>query len=104
MQNTRDIIDNQNRGTQAIIDKLCALELDGYKRENASLQNQVNMANFRESQAQQNALFAQGMNAEVDALYNRLSNCPVPTVPVYGRQPIFNCGGQNMGCGCGAVA
>lgn len=104
MQNTRDIIDNQNRGTQAIIDKLCALELDGYKRENASLQNQVNMANFRESQAQQNALFAQGMNAEVDALYNRLSNCPVPTTPVYGRTPIFTCGDQNMGCGCGNVA
>ena len=36
--------------------------------------------------------------AEVDALYNRLSNCPVPSVPVYGRQPIFTC---NNGCGCG---
>lgn len=28
-QNTRDIIDAQTRGTQAILDKLCALELDG---------------------------------------------------------------------------
>ena len=107
MQNTRDIIDAQNRGTQAILDKLCALELDGVKgqlaaaqRENLGLQNQLNMASFRESQANQNALFAQGMNAEVDALYNRLKNCPVPSQPVYGNQPIFTCGG-NSGCGCG---
>lgn len=107
MQNTRDIIDAQNRGTQAILDKLCALELDGVKgqlaaaqRENLGLQNQLNMASFRESQANQNALFAQGMNAEVDALYNRLKNCPVPSQPVYGNQPIFTCGG-NGGCGCG---
>lgn len=105
-QNTRDIIDAQTRGTQAILDKLCALELDGVKgqlaaaqRENTALQNQVNMAAFRESQANQNALFQQGMNAEVDALYNRLSNCPVPTTPVYGRTPIFTCGNNN-GCGC----
>lgn len=106
-QNTRDIIDAQTRGTQAILDKLCALELDGVKsqlaqaqRENVGLQNQVNMAAFRESQANQNALFSQGMNAEVDALYNRLSNCPVPSVPVYGRQPIFTCNNNGCGCGC----
>ena len=108
MQNTRDIIDAQTRGTQAILDKLCALELDGVKsqlaqaqRENVGLQNQVNMAAFRESQANQNALFAQGMNAEVDALYNRLKNCPVNTVPVYGNQPVFTCAGPNLGNGCG---
>ena len=114
MQNTRDIIDSQTRNTQAILDKLCQLELDGVKgqlasaqRENVALQNQVNMAAFRESQANQNALFAQGMTNEVDALYNRLKNCPVNTVPVYGNQPVFTCAGPNlgnMGCGCGAVA
>lgn len=108
-QNTRDIIDSQTRGTQAILDKLCQLELDGVKgqlaqaeRENTALQNQVNMASFRESQANQNALFAQGMTQEVDALYNRLKNCPVPTQPVYGNQPIFTCNGNNGGCGCGS--
>lgn len=107
MQNTRDIIDAQTRGTQAILDKLCALELDGVKgqlaqaqRENVGLQNQLNMATMAASQAAQTATFQQGLNNEVDALYNRLSNCPVPTVPVYGRQPIFTCP-QNQGCGCG---
>ena len=104
--NTRDIIESQTRGTQAIIDKLCALELDGVKnqlaqaqRDNVALQNQLNMAAMRESQTAQNAFIAQGLNNEVDALYNRLSNCPVPTTPVYGRTPIFNC--NQGGCGCG---
>lgn len=106
LMNTRDIIDSQTRGTQAIIDKLCALELDGVKgqlaqaqRENVALQNQLNMATLRESQTAQNAFIQQGLTDEVDALYNRLSNCPVPTTPVYGRTPIFTCGGN--GCGCG---
>lgn len=105
--NTRDIIDSQTRSTQAILDKLCQLELDGVKQQVdakndriAELQNQLNMAAFRESQTAQNALIAQGLNNEVDALYNRLSNCPVPSTPVYGRTPIFTCG-NNGGCGCG---
>ena len=107
--NTRDIIESQTRGTQAILDKLCALELDGVKgqlaqaqRENLALQNQVNMGAFRESQTAQNALIMQGFTNEVDALYNRLNNCPVPTTPVYGRTPIFTCN-NNGGCGCGNI-
>lgn len=107
MQNTRDIIESQTRNTQAILDKLCALELDGVKsqlaqaqRENVGLQNQLNMAALRESQTAQNAFISQGFANEVDALYNRLNNCPVPTTPVYGRTPIFTCGSN--GCGCGA--
>lgn len=107
MQNTRDIIDAQTRGTQAILDKLCALELDGVKvqlaqaqRDNIGLQNQLNMATMQASQAAQTATFQQGLNQEVDALYNRLSNCPIPSTPVYGRTPIFTC--NQGGCGCGA--
>jgi len=107
MENTRDIIDAQTRGTQAILDKLCALELDGVKgqlaaaqRENLGLQNQLNMASMRESQTAQNAFISQGFANEVDALYNRLNSCPVPTTPVYGRTPIFTCGGNTAGCGC----
>lgn len=106
--NTRDIIDAQTRGTQAILDKLCALELDGVKgqlaaaqRENVGLQNQLNMATMQASQTAQNAFIQQGFANEVDALYNRLNSCPVPSTPVFGRTPIFSCGGQNMGCGCG---
>ena len=102
--NTRDIIDSQTRGIQTIMDKLCALELDGYKRENDQLRSQLNMSALRESQTAQNALIQQGFSNEVDALYNRLNNCPVPTTPVYGRTPIFTCGNNGYaGCGCGAA-
>ena len=110
--NTRDIIDSQTRGTQAILDKLCALELDGVKtrldqanRDNLNLQNQLNMEAMKASQAAQTATFQQGLTNEVDALYNRLSNCPIPSTPVYGRTPIFTCNGNNnYGCGCGCGA
>ena len=99
MQNTRDIIESQTRNTQSILDKLCQLELDGFKRENDNLRSQLNMATLRESQTAQNAFIQQGFSDEVDQLYNRLSNCPVPSTPVYGRTPIFTC--NNGGCGCG---
>lgn len=108
-QNTRDIIDSQTRGTQAILDKLCQLELDGVKAQVeakndriAELQTQLNMANLAASQTAQNAFIAQGFSNEVDQLYNRLSNCPVPSTPVYGRTPIFTCNNNGCGCGCGA--
>ena len=110
LMNTRDIIESQTRGTQAILDKLCALELDNVKgqlaqaqRDNVGLQNQLNMAALRESQTAQNAFIQQGFASEVDALYNRLNTCPVPTTPVYGRTPIFTCNQSNYGCGCGTV-
>ena len=100
-QNTRDIIDSQTRGTQAILDKLCQLELDGVKgqlaqaqRDNVGLQNQLNMANLAASQA------AQTGNIR-DAIIGELRSCPIPAQPVYGSQPIFTCGGNNSGCGCG---
>lgn len=107
----RDILAGQVAGTQAIIDKLCQLELDGYKnqlaqseRENANLREQVTRLDFAASQAAQNQLITQGFSNEVDALYNRLNNCPVPTTPVYGRTPIFTCQGnpcQGNPCQCG---
>ena len=99
-----------NDGVQKIMDKLCALELDGVKgqlaaaqRENLGLQNQLNMASMAASQAAQNAFIQKGFSDEVDALYNRLNSCPVPTTPVYGRTPIFTCNNGGCGCGCGAT-
>lgn len=104
--NTRDIIQNQTQGTQAILDKLCQLELDGVKAQVdakndriAELTTQLNMATLRESQTAQNAFIAQGFSNEVDALYNRLNSCPVPSTPVFGRTPIFSCN-QTPNCGC----
>lgn len=110
--NTRDIIQSQTQGTQAILDKLCQLELDGVKAQVeakndriSELQTQLNMANLAASQNAQNALIQNGFANEVDALYNRLNSCPVPTTPVYGRTPIFTCqnNGCGYGCGCGVA-
>lgn len=105
--NTRDIIDSQTRGTQAILDKLCQLELDNVKLQVdakndriAELQREIQMKDLQASQVAQNAFIANGFANEVDQLYNRLANCPVPSTPVYGRTPIFTCP-QNNGCGCG---
>ena len=94
----RDIITNQTASTQAILDKLCDQELQAERRENQNLRSELMYARGQASQIEQTAQIRAGQVAEVDALYNRLSQCPVPTTPVYGRTPIFTC--NNNGCGC----
>lgn len=96
--NTREA---NTANTQAILDKLCALELDGYKREADNLRQQLNMAQLAASQTAQTAQILAGQTAEIDGVYNRLKSCPVPSMPVYGNTPIFTCNGNNGGCGCG---
>ncbi len=94
----RDIIASQTAGTQRIIDWLCQDKIDQKNDEIARLRQESYMKDLAASQAAQNAFITQGFANEVDALYNRLNACPVPTTPVYGRTPIFTC---NNGCGCG---
>ena len=98
-QNTQAILNAVNSGVQSIKDQICQDKIDSKNEKIVELQNQLNMASLRESQIAQNAFIAQGFSDEVDQLYNRLSNCPVPSTPVYGRTPIFTC--NNNGCGCG---
>ena len=104
-EGVRDIIASQVAGTQRVLDKLCQLELDNVKTQVdakndriADLQRELSMKDLQASQIAQNSFIAQGFANEVDQLYNRLSNCPVPSTPVYGRTPIFTC--NNNGCGC----
>ena len=100
--NTRDIIDNQTRGIQLILDKLCDQELQAERRENANLRTQLNMASLAASQTAQTAQIRDGQIASVTALVNELRSCPIPSQPVYGSQPIFTCpNNNNNGCGCG---
>lgn len=89
-----------NGGIQSIKDQLCQDKIDAKNDEIAQLRQQVAMKDLAASQVAQNAFIQQGFTNEVDQLYNRLSNCPVPTTPVYGRTPIFTC--NNNGCGCGS--
>lgn len=96
----RDVIAANTAPTQRILDQLCQDKIDAKNDEIAQLRQQVNMQTLAASQAAQNAFISQGFSNEVDALYNRLNTCPVPTTPVYGRTPIFTC---NNGCGCGVA-
>lgn len=91
----RDVIANNTAQTQAILDKLCALELDGYKRENNNLRQQLNMSQLNASQTAQTAQILAGQAAEIDGVYNRLKNCPVGTYNVCNPLTPANCG-----CGC----
>lgn len=93
----RDVIAANTASTQRILDQLCADKIEAKNDEIARLRQEINMQNLAASQAAQNAFIQQGFSNEVDALYNRLNTCPVPTTPVYGRTPIFTC---NSGCGC----
>ena len=91
---------NTDAKVQAVMDKLCQLELDNVKQnyENriAGMQSQIDALQGMVNNASRDVALAN----EVDALYNRLNTCPVPTTPVYGRTPIFTC--TDGGCGCNA--
>ena len=99
--NTRDIIQSQTSGVQAILDKLCQLELDAKNDKINDLERQLTMANLAASQTAQTARLERSNSDVIDGLYNRLATCPVGTMPVYGNQPIFTCPNNNNGCGCG---
>lgn len=93
------------QNTQAILDKLCQLELDGFKRENDQLRSQLQFANMQASQVAQTAELRQSGATQLNQLVSELRSCPIPAQPVYGSQPIFTCGGNTCGvnCGCGAA-
>ena len=86
----RDILANQTASVQRILDQLCQDKIDSKNEEIARLRQQLDMQTLAASQIAQT-------QQVVDQMYNRLSTCPVGTVPVYGEQPIFTC---NNGCGC----
>lgn len=95
----RDIITNQTANTQKILDTLCQDKIDAKNDIIAQLRQELLYSRGQASQIAQTAELRAGQIKEVDDLYNRLSQCPVPTTPVYGRTPIFTC---NNGCGCGS--
>ena len=101
-QNTQAILNTINGGIQSIKDQLCADKIDAKNDEISELRQQIAMKDLAASQIAQNAFIAQGFSNEVDALYNRLNSCPVPSTPVFGRTPIFQCNNNGCGCGCNA--
>ena len=89
----RDVIANQTAGVQRILDQLCSDKIDAKNDEIAQLRQELLYSRGQASQVVQNSTI-------IDGIYNRLNQCPVGTVPVYGEQPIFTCN-NNCGCGCG---
>ena len=93
-EGVRDIIASQTAGTQRILDQLCADKIDAKNDEIAQLRQELLYARGQASQVVQNSSIING-------IYDRLNQCPVGTVPVYGEQPIFTCNNNGCGCGCG---
>lgn len=95
-QNTQGILNAINGGIQSIKDQLCQDKIDAKNDEISQLRQEILYARGQASQVAQNSTIINGV-------YDRLNQCPVGTVPVYGEQPIFTCNNNNScGCGCGS--
>ena len=92
----RDITDNANANTRAVLDFLTNDKIEQLRAENQNLK-------FAASQAQQNAFITANQEAQTAELIRRLGrDCPIPAYVV----PNPNCcyqpaQAQSCGCGCG---
>ena len=87
---TRDIIDNQNANSRAILDFLTQDKIATLTAENQSLK-------FQASQAAQNAFFTANQEAQTAELIRRINPMPVPAYQV--PNPYAGCGCNPCG-GC----
>lgn len=100
---TRDIIDNANANSRAVLDFLVKDKIDTLQSENLALR-------FRASQSEQNAFITANQQAQTAELIRRLgADCPTPAYVVQPPQPVTfptNCCGTvnyaSGGCGCGS--
>jgi hypothetical protein len=100
---TRDIIDNANANSRAVLDFLVKDKIDTLQSENLALR-------FQASQTAQNSFITANQEAQTAELIRRLDPrpCPQPAYVVQPPTPVTfptNCCGQvqyaNSGCGCG---
>lgn len=87
---TRDLLENQNANTRAILDYLTNDKIDSLRAENQALR-------FSASQDRQNALLTTAMTAQTNQLIDRIAPYPVPA---YQVNPPYYYGGCGNGCGC----
>lgn len=96
---TRDIIDNQNANSRAILDFLTKDKIDTLQSENLALR-------FRASQSEQNSFIAANQEAQTAELIRRFGldrqTCPIPAyvVPNPNCCYQYNVASANN-CGCG---
>ena len=86
---TRDIIDNQNASTRAVLDFLTQDKIATLTAENQSLK-------FQASQSAQNAFIVANQEAQTAELIRRIAPMPVPSYTVPAPYPY----GYGAGCGC----
>ncbi len=106
---TRDIIDNQNAGTQAILGKLSQMEYNDLNNKYQAALTENQSLKFQASQSAQNAFITANQQAQTAELIRRLgADCPVPSYivnpPTPVNFPVNACGnayGYNYGNGCG---
>jgi hypothetical protein len=90
---TRDVIDNANANSRAILDFLTQDKIATLTAENQSLK-------FAASQSAQNAYITASQEAQTAELIRRLGrDCPVPAYVVPNPNCCYN--PYNNGCGCG---
>ena len=87
--NTQALINNQNAGFQTINDKLCQLELDGYKQKVNDQAIEIAALKGAISQTAQTSALIQNNNDQTAALMRAMNGC--------------NYQYNNYGCGCGAA-
>ena len=98
--NTQAIIASQQQGFQGIHDKLCQLELDGFKQKVSDLQAENAALRGAASQSAQTAQILANNEAQTANLLARLNPAPVPAYMVQNPNccaPVYN------GCGCGCA-
>ena len=103
----RDVVTAGTANTQAVLnaikgisDQLCQDKIDAKNETIAQLRQELLFARGQASQDVQTAAIRAGQATTANQLIAEMRACPVPSMPVYGMTPIFNCP-QNNGCGCG---
>ena len=92
--NTRDIIENQNSNTRAVLDFLTNDKI-------ATLQSENNELRRAASQDRQSALLTTAMNAQTNQIIGTLQQkAPVPAYQVPNPNAIY----YGCGTGCGSCA
>lgn len=80
---------------------IIANKIEELERQLSQKDRELQTAKFDASQTAQTAALRLALENQNNEFYQRLSDCPIPSMPVYGMTPIFRCnGGWNNGCGC----
>lgn len=106
--NTRDIIDNANANTRAILDKMCQQELAAKDAQIAAQNQKIFALQLAKSQGQQTAEIEARADARLNQVLHAINPPSVPAYPApapcglgnWSPNVLANGYGYNNGCGC----